>query len=223
MCGRFAVDKKPEEIAEEVQAEWDDNTWNMPSWNVCPTSYSPVLSEGLLHSWTWGLIPSWSRDDKRRAALINARIETIVEKPSFRNLVGRKQCIIPCDGYYEWLREGKQKIPYYLKRHAGMLLLAGLWDVWKDGTGTEIHSFTVITKEADESIAHIHNRMPVILELEEAKKWSQNSLSKDDALDVSLNELSFHQVSQKVNSVRNNSRDLMEPVKNPQMRQQDLF
>jgi putative SOS response-associated peptidase YedK len=224
MCGRFAVDKKPEEIAAEVEALWDDEPIGFPSWNTCPTGFSPVLFDGKLHSWSWGLIPSWAQDEKRRGGLINARLETLVEKPSFKNLLGRRQCVIPCDGYFEWLRDDKTKIPYYFHSNGPqMLLMAGLWDEWRNRQGEVINSFTVITRDACESIAEIHHRMPILLNLDDAKGWSSNVIESADLMDASLQELQFHQVSKDVNSVRNNHSRLIVPTDKPQYRQQDLF
>lgn len=224
MCGRFAVDKKPEEIALETQAVWEDEPAGFQSWNSCPTSLAPVLSLGCLYSWSWGLIPGWSKSDSKRAGLINARVETLEEKPAFRDLTGKQQCIIPVNGYFEWQRKGEAKIPYYFYPEDGsMLLMAGLWDKWINPLGKEVRSFTILTQEASQSISEVHHRMPVILGLEEAKEWSGNNMSAKDAANLSKKELSFHQVSPKVNSVRNNSPDLIEATDKPQFWQDELF
>ena len=224
MCGRFAVDKKPEEIAEEVQALWDDEVLGLPSWNTCPTAFTPVLSQGKLHSWSWGLIPGWAKDDTRRAGLINARIESLDEKPAFKSLLGHRQCIIPIDGYYEWLQKGETKIPYYFQNEDNsMLLLGGLWDKWINKTGQEVTSFTVITKEAAENISELHHRMPVILDLQNAHKWAQNALKREELISLSQNRLKFHEVSRDVNSVRNNSPELIKATDKPQFWQDELF
>jgi putative SOS response-associated peptidase YedK len=224
MCGRFAVSKKPEDIAAEVLAEWDDVPEGIPSWNTCPTSLSPVLVDDKLHCWSWGLIPSWSRDDKKRAGLINARIESLQEKASFKSLINSKQCIVPCNGYFEWSCEGNSKIPYYIHSEGPqMLLMAGLWDLWHDLEGNPVNSFTIITKEATEAIEKVHSRMPVLLDLKKAKEWSRNELTVDDLIDCSLSNLVYHQVSTEVNSVRNNKPELILPTTKPQFWQQDLF
>ena len=224
MCGRFAVDKKPEEIAAEVQAVWDDEVLGLPSWNTCPTGFTPVLSNDKLHSWSWGLIPGWAKDDSRRAWLINARIETLDEKPAFKNLLGRNQCIVPIDGYYEWQQKGESKIPYYFQNEDNsMLLLAGLWDKWINQSGQEVISFTLVTKEAAESISEIHHRMPVILDLQNARKWARNALKREELTDLSQSQLNFHEVSTAVNSVRNNSSELIKATDKPQFWQDELF
>ena len=224
MCGRFAVDKKPEEIALETEALWEDTPTGFPSWNTCPTSLSPVLSQSKLYSWSWGLIPRWSKSDASRSGMINARVETLDEKPAFRDLVEQQQCIIPVNGYFEWQRKGQSKIPYYFYSGSdSMLLMAGLWDKWISPTGKEIYSFTVVTKEASESIAHIHHRMPIILNLKEAQEWAENQMSPKEASEVGLKILKFHEVSTKVNSVRNNSSDLIQATDSPQLWQDELF
>ena len=222
MCGRFAVDKSPEEIAAEVQAEWADDARGIPSWNTCPTAYSPVLHNEQLHSWSWGLIPSWSKDDKRRAGLINARIETVDEKPSYRSLLGRRQCIIPCNGWFEWARKGKEKIPWYFTgKGPQMLYMAGLWDLWHNDQGEPVKSFTVLTREAYKGISDIHHRMPVLLDLETAIEWSCNNAEVEEILDASLEDVNFYRVGKEVNSVRNNDDTLIKPYNPPE--QQGLF
>ena len=224
MCGRFAVDKKPEEIASETQAFWEDAPIGFPSWNTCPTSFSPVLSQGKLHSWSWGLIPSWSKSDLKRSGMINARVETLEEKPAFRDLLGQQQCIIPVDGYFEWQRKGQSKIPYYFyPKGDSMMLLAGLWDKWISPSGKDIYSFTILTKEASENISQIHHRMPIILNLEVAVKWAANGLSPNEIAEKGSSELLFHEVGTKVNSVKNNSAELIKATDSPQLWQEDLF
>lgn len=224
MCGRFAVAKNPAEIAAEVQAVWDDEVPELPSWNSCPTSFTPVLSEDKLYSWSWGLIPNWAGDDSLRAGIINARIETLAEKAAFKNLIGKNQCIVPVDGYYEWQKKGDTKIPYYFQStNDSMLLLAGLWDQWIDKSGETVTSFTVITREAAESISEVHHRMPVILDLQNAHKWAQNALKVEVLMDLSLDSLKMHEVSTAVNSVRNNSPELIKATDSPQFWQDELF
>jgi len=224
MCGRFAVDKKPEEIADEVQALWEDDILGIPSWNTYPTAFTPVLSQDKLHSWSWGLIPNWAKDDSRRAGMINARIETLKEKPAFKNLVGKNQCIVPIDGYYEWQQKGETKIPYYFQStNDSMLLLAGLWDQWINRSGETVTSFTIITREATESISDVHHRMPVILDLQNAQKWAQNALKVEELMDLSQSSLKMHEVSTAVNSVRNNSPELIKATDSPQFWQDELF
>lgn len=224
MCGRFAVDKKPDELAAEVQALWEDEPAGLSSWNTSPTSLAPVMFQEKLYSWSWGLIPSWSKSDLKRSGLINARIETLEEKPAFKNLIGQRQCVIPVNGYFEWQRKGQSKIPYYFSpENDSMMFLAGLWDKWISPSGKDIYSFTILTTDASEAISHIHHRMPVILELNEAQKWASNSLSPTIAVKRGIAELNFHEVSSKVNSVKNNSPELIEPTDKPQLWQGELF
>lgn len=224
MCGRFAVDKNPEELAAETQAVWDEGAEFLPSWNTCPTSFTPVLCEEKLYSRSWGLIPGWAKDDSRRAGLINARIETLDSKPAFKNLTGTRQCIVPVSGYYEWQVRGDTKIPYYIYRNdKSLMLLAGLWDKWIDRQGNDLFTFTIITRDATENLAHIHNRMPVALGLNDARDWSSNNLKHVQLIECSLADFNFHEVTSKVNSVRNNSPELIVPTDKPQMWQEELF
>lgn len=224
MCGRFAVDKNPEELAAETQAVWEEGAEYLPSWNTCPTSFTPVLCEEKLHSWSWGLIPGWAKDDSRRAGLINARIETLDSKPAFKDLIGSQQCIIPVSGYYEWQVRGGTKIPHYIyQKDQSLLLLAGLWDKWIDRLGNNLYSFTIITREATDELAQIHDRMPVALNLNDAREWSSNNLKFELLRERSLADFSYHEVGSKVNSVRNNSPDLILATENPQLWQGELF
>ena len=224
MCGRFAVDKNPEELAAETQAVWDEGSEFLPSWNTCPTSFTPVLCEEKLHSWSWGLIPDWAKDDSRRGGLINARIETLDSKPAFKNLLGARQCIVPVSGYFEWQVRGDTKIPHYIyHKDKSLMLLAGLWDKWIDRQGNDLFTFTIITRDATDNLALIHNRMPMALSFNDARSWSSNDLNCGQLIEHSLTDFSYHEVSSKVNSVRNNSPDLIEPTDNPQMWQGELF
>lgn len=224
MCGRFAVDKKPDEISAEVQALWGDSPPALPTWNCCPTSYAPVLSQNKLYSWSWGLIPAWAKDSSKRAGMINARIETLTEKPAYKNLLKRRQCIVPVNGYYEWQQRGEVKIPNYLYFASGnMMLMAGLWDKWISDKGEEKITFTIITREAVSAISAIHCRMPVILDVNRAKEWSSNKISISDIMENPPEDIHFHEVSSSVNSVKNNYPELIMPTEKPQLWQEGLF
>ena len=224
MCGRFAVKKKPEEIADDIEALWAEYDEVEPNFNVAPTDKTAVLCGQHLELQSWGLIPSWAKDSTRRAGLINARTESLSEKPSFRNLVGQRQCIIPCNGYYEWQVKNDTKIPQYFYPQSGdYLFLAGLWDLWHSPVHGEMRTFTVLTKEASKELSEIHERMPLILNFENAHKWAQNELSLDAALGVAQDKLVYHQVGTEVNSVRNKSTSLIEPAAEPVLWQGELF
>jgi putative SOS response-associated peptidase YedK len=150
-----------------------------PRFNIAPEQFSPTIPVIVRHRggnecrlMHWGLIPHWAADPSIGNRMINARAETLTELPSFKPLVDRRRCIIPADGFYEWRKEGKRKVPMwvYLKSHK-LFALAGLWDVWRKPDGGKVESFTVITIEPNDLIQPIHNRMPVILRPEDEGQW----------------------------------------------------
>ena len=222
MCGRKTLTKDMQSIIEELAIqEWESPDNYLPNYNIAPTQNSPILiykDKRIIKPMRWGLIPSWAKDDKFGARMINARIETLLEKPSYRNLVSSNRCIIIADGYYEWKKDGDRKIPYYFKDPNNKLLtLAGLYDLWKHPDGYLVPSYTVITKEAQNDITIIHNRMPVILPQEHLDEWLKTEdFSVSDALEIAKNTnpvLEKYTVSSLVNSVKNNSPDCLLPVK----------
>ena len=221
MCGRKTLTRDMQSIIEElVIEEWENPDNYIPNYNIAPTQNSPILIDNgkrIVKSMRWGLIPSWAKDEKFGARMINARIETLLEKPSYRNLVSSKRCIVITDGYYEWRKDGVRKIPYYLKDPEGKLLpMAGLYDVWKHPDGYLMPSYTVITKEAQKNIATIHNRMPVILPQDHLDNWLKTeSFSVARALELAQNSqpiLEKYPVSLLVNSVKNNSPECLKPL-----------
>ena len=222
MCGRKTLTKDMQSIIEELAIEeWENPDNYLPNYNIAPTQNSPILiykDKRIIKPMRWGLIPSWAKDDKFGARMINARIETLLEKPSYRNLVSSNRCIIIADGYYEWKKDGDRKIPYYFKDPNNKLLtLAGLYDLWKHPDGYLVPSYTVITKEAQNDITIIHNRMPVILPQEHLDEWLKTEdFSVSDALEIAKSTnpvLERYTVSPLVNSVKNNSPDCLLPVK----------
>ncbi|SVC96196.1 uncharacterized protein METZ01_LOCUS349050, partial [marine metagenome] len=137
MCGRKTLTKGKIEIMEELFVdEWEDDFDWEPSYNIAPTQISPILlndGKRKVKPMYWGLVPSWAKDKTISAKMINARSETLGEKPSFQSLIYQKRCIVISDGYFEWKREGSKKIPYYIRDPDGKLLpMAGLWDEWID-------------------------------------------------------------------------------------------
>ena len=221
MCGRKTLTKDMQSIIEELAIEkWETPDSYLPSYNIAPTQSSPILIDNgkrIVKPMRWGLIPSWAKDDKFGARMINARIETLTEKPSYRNLLSSKRCIAIADGYYEWKNYGDKKIPYYFKNPNGMLLpMAGLYDVWKHPDGYLVPSYTVITKESQSDIASIHNRMPVILSQKHLDVWLKTAnFTTPVALDLAKNTtltLEIYPVSNLVNSVKNNSQNCILPI-----------
>ncbi len=223
MCGRKTLTKDMKSIIEELAVdEWENPEDFHPSYNITPTQTSPILiydNGSKVKMMKWGLIPHWAKDESIGAKLINARSETLTEKPSFQNLVSKNRCIVISDGYYEWKRIGKQKQPYYIHHPENkLLLMAGLWSQWKSKDKTIVFSYTVITTTPTPDIAFIHSRMPVILSEKNLPIWlNGNQYSSNDALKYLIpfeTSLTFSPVSPFVNSPKNNSMECIKPLDN---------
>ena len=211
------------------------DTHELPiSFNVAPTSrvLGIVNSTGgsSVVSFSWGLIPRWAPDASRAASLINARIETVAEKPSFRDLVAQHRCVIPMDGYFEWKEQLRHdamkpiKQPFYFSArsqsrysHQGVLAVAGLWTAWKDpnqSNGQVVHTAVALTTDANDMVSQVHHRMPVLLDRSGVANWLDdkniNPLAQIQVVDNDA--LLVCAVSTKVNSSRNNGSDLIEPI-----------
>ena len=233
MCGRFVRKTTALEISDIFSSALDTDELAI-SFNVAPTSrvLGIVNSTGKpsVVSFSWGLIPRWAPDTSRAASLINARIETVAEKPSFRDLVGQHRCVLPMDGYFEWKEQIRHdamkpiKQPYYFSAHSqsryshqGVLAVAGLWTAWKDpnqSNGQVVHTAVALTTNANDMVSQVHHRMPVLLDRAGVANWldeknfnplSQIQVVDNDALVVCA-------VNTKVNSSRNNGSELIEPI-----------
>lgn len=181
MCGRYSLKLNPSEHLRQVfpGIQFDPGFEFRPIENVCPTFQMPVLlnakSVPFVTLLRWGLIPSWSREEKPDTGIINARSETVGVKPSFKGSFRRKRCIVPVDSYYEWKREDKIKTPFrFFKRFEPHLLLAGLWDEWERPAGL-LRTFCILTTAANRSVSEIHDRMPVILTSNQAGQWLETN------------------------------------------------
>lgn len=176
MCGRYSLSVQAEKIAEYFAVK---DVPQVPArYNIAPTQQVATVSltDGQPHrqfQWMrWGLIPSWAKDIKIGARLINARAETVTEKPAFRTAFKRKRCLVIADGFYEWQKVGKQKQPYYFQMKDGSpFAFAGLWDSWQPPEGETIISCTLLTTAANEVLQPVHDRMPVILQPEAYTQW----------------------------------------------------
>ena len=220
MCGRKTLTKDTQAIIEELLIdEWDQKDEYSPSYNIAPTQKSPILiynNKRKIEQMRWGLIPSWAKDKAIGAKMINARGETLLKKPSFKNLVISNRCIVITDGYFEWHNIGTVKTPYYFHDpKKNILPMAGLWDEWKSANGELMKTYTVITTTPKPEYAHIHNRMPVILPHSEIDAWiNTRDHSPKDALGHVLPyqyELEVYPVSTFVNSPKNNSAKCTSP------------
>lgn len=180
MCGRFNSISSGKDFAAVYGAEFGGIELR-PNHNVAPTSKIYVLTQDdsrkYVNVMTWGLVPSWSKDKTRSASMINARSETLGEKPSFRNLLTKNRCVIPIQGFYEWQvlpsdTKKPKKQAHYISRSDGQVMtLAGLWTTWKDADNSLLETCTIITIEATNKLNEIHHRMPVILERETIDEW----------------------------------------------------
>jgi putative SOS response-associated peptidase YedK len=168
----------------------------------------------------WGLVPSWAQDPSIGQRMINARAETLLEKPSFKNLVGTQRCIVPADGFYEWRREGNRKVPMWIHlKNREPFAFAGLWDCWRDPAGgKELYSFTIITTEPNALLRPIKNRMPVIYDREMGAQWLGQSFGDQSMILAAVlrpwpSELmEVHEVSTLVNSPKNDTAECIQPV-----------
>jgi putative SOS response-associated peptidase YedK len=220
MCGRFAQRSDPKRLAREFQVK--EMPEIEPRYNIAPTqdilSIRQVESDREAVFFKWGLVPVWAKDVSIGAKLINARSETVTEKPSFREAFKKRRCIIPADGFYEWQRTNGKKQPFFFQmRDESPLGFAGLWERW-EGTGREaINSCTILTTEANEVLRPVHDRMPVILHPEDYELWLDSDVRKLDLVKELLSpypasEMMSYPVGSSINSPRNQGAELIEQV-----------
>ena len=177
MCGRFTITLDADELKESMELSSLPNDWR-PRFNVAPTQLVVVVTDANIRQgeWMrWGLIPGWAKDMEIGSRLINARSETITEKPSFRSAFVQRRCILLADGFYEWQRSEDKKVPsipyfFYRKGHKPFGI-AGLWETWQNPAGEEIRSCTIITTAANELVRPVHDRMPVLLDKSNMWTW----------------------------------------------------
>lgn len=231
MCGRYAASRRPEELIEEFEIEVGPPRALEPNWNTAPTQPIYVIAEEsqkrTLMIARWGLIPSWAKDAKIGARTINARAESVAEKPSFRSAFKSRRCLVPADGYYEWYTLSEQgaghfspKQPFFIHRKDGKsLAMAGLYEHWRDPeSGDLITSATIITANSAGKLAQIHDRMPVVLPQDRYEAWLAPEGESKAALLALLDvkgadrDLTADPVSRLVNSVHNNGAELVEPL-----------
>jgi len=230
MCGRFTQKSERRLISEEfyIRIFSDDVIVN---YNISPGQYagiivneniSPGQYAGIIVNdgtnryvqYKWGLVPSWARDIQIGNKLINARAETLVKKPSFKNAFINRRCLVPTDGFYEWQKLEKYKVPFFIHLKSGKpFSFAGLWDLW----GSKLYTFTIITTEANSLLKNIHDRMPVIIPEDKRELWLNPKIKTTEDLLPLLkpygsDELDAYEVSRFVNSPANNSPECIEPV-----------
>ena len=246
MCGRYTLENDPRFASralgwtDDLVVEDPNDPAFTPRYNIAPTQWSPVILQiqgqvAQIRWMRWGLVPSWAKDTDRAARLINARIETAAEKPSFRDAWLSRRCVVLVDGYYEWRRVGKSgKEPYLFRLKEGKpMAFAGLWERWtapkereSDGENKELLTFTVLTTNPNSLAATVHDRMPVILDRQTATKWLAESVSYSTKQASSAQnwmspypaeKMEAIAVSSKVNRVQAEGRELIAPVKDNEM------
>ena len=210
MCGRFALFDTPKEIANMFHVgEFIEFS---PSYNIAPSHQVPVflnnMGERQSTLLTWGLIPSWAKDNKNYQ--INARIETVAEKPFFRSAFKSRRCLVPVSCWFEWRTENNTKQPYCFRSNSKKpLVIAGLWEHWTSGEQT-IYSFALLIREADTNCSRIHNRMPVLISNEFYDQWLSADVISNSLLELLIKpepicELDIYPVSKIVNTPKNNN------------------
>ncbi len=222
MCGRYVLKTTGRELRNALQLAEEPRFH--ARYNLAPTQAAPIVlnqSPRIAEIARWGLLPTWARDTKIGTKLINARAETLAERPIYKAVLVRNQrCLIPCDGFYEWRRDGKLKLPHYISpASGGILTIAGLYSRWTSPEGVAVITFTVITTAANADLQAIHHRMPVFLEGDLREMWL-----REEAIDVAsvlqplpAGRLQMFQVDQKVNAARNDDPTCMEPKAGPQV------
>jgi putative SOS response-associated peptidase YedK len=244
MCGRYASSRKPEDLIEEFEVtEPRIKVPLEPDYNVAPTKEVYAVlerppsedktapAERQLRVLRWGLVPSWAKDPAIGNRMINARMETVAEKPSYRRAFSSRRCLLPADGYFEWYptdektKAGKPvKQPFFIHpKDGGVLAMAGLYEIWKDPTRDEDDpdlfrwTSTVLTTEAEDSVGHIHDRMPLMVTPDRWAQWLDPTVSgKENVLSLLVPAapglLEAVPVSKDVNNVRNNGPHLLDPL-----------
>lgn len=233
MCGRYALNISGDDLALEFAAGIKDATFSASNWNISPTTAVPFINADdekgeirNVNTASWGLIPSWAKDASRASNAINARVESISEKPTFKSAFKSRRCLIPVTGYYEWATElgkYKPKQPFYIShKNKSSLAIAGLYESWINPESKQsVQSAAIITREAVGILAPIHHRMPIILPKDLWSTWlSSNSLLPNE-IDDYLNmidikeadqDLIFWPVSDDVNNARNTGADLAKEI-----------
>ena len=177
MCGRYRLSRRKQVVEEYFDTVSLEHDWN-PRYNIAPTQSVPIIRQDPkepvreMSFVRWGLIPSWAKDSSVAAKMINARSETASMKPAFRDALKSRRCLIPADAFYEWKRIGKSKQPYCFEvNEGGLFAFAGIWDRWKNASGNAVETFSILTTTPNAVTAVVHDRMPVILDLDSYDLW----------------------------------------------------
>jgi putative SOS response-associated peptidase YedK len=219
MCGRYLITSPPEAV--RAFAAYADQPNFPPRHNIAPTQPVPIVrmehGRRRFALVRWGLVPSWAKEIGA-SPLINARADSLFDKPSFRRAARRRRCLFPADGFYEWRRDGRSRKPFLVRRRdRGLFAVAGIWEHWVGADGSELESAAIVTTDANATLAPIHHRMPVILATRDFDAWLTTTETEapglarllvpatDDVLDAVA-------VSERVNKVANDDAALLDPV-----------
>jgi len=234
MCGRYTLTRQ-EVVVDEMEAALGtaaQSEWWKPRFNVAPTQPAPVvtLRDGVrtIEMMRWGLVPFWAAGkDKKAPLMINARIESVDTKPVFRDALARRRCLVPADGFFEWKRDGKKAQPRYFHPRSGRLFaFAGLWARARTDDGDQL-SFTIVTGPANDLVAPVHDRMPIVLSRATYAAWLDPSLDADGARALlgvpPVDDWIAEPVSPHVNSAANDDPTCIAPIVDNGPSQRSLF
>ena len=221
MCGRFTLQTPEDQIRKAFNLQAGDLLGLSPRYNIAPSQNIPIIRDNEegheLAMVKWGLIPHWSKEPKTKYSTINARLETVAEKPTYRTPFKRQRCLIPADGFYEWKVINDHKIPHYIKmQKGGVFAFAGIWDRW-EGDGVTLDSCSIIVMPANEVMKPLHERMPAIIAPTHYDLWlDRRSIEKDEIMgfinSAPSSSLKFYPISPWVNSPQHDDERCIRPV-----------
>jgi putative SOS response-associated peptidase YedK len=230
MCGRFVITSPPAALRQIFGYPEQPNF--PPRYNIAPTQPIPVVivENGARHFrlMRWGLLPAWVKDPRKFSLLINARAETVLEKPAFKNAMKRRRCLIPADGYYEWQTSGGRKRPFFIhRRDGGLIGLAALAETWIGPNGEELDTVAIVTAPASADLAMLHHRVPVTIAPGDFDRWLDGaSFDAEMALGLltapEIGEFAWHEISTRVNRVANDDAQLVLPITAEEMAAEDV-
>ena len=219
MCGRFGITFEPIKIKTRFHVELT-REFSRPRYNIAPSQNSPVIlneSPERITMCRWGLIPHWAKDQNIGYRMINARAETVDQKPAFKEPFRKHRCLVIADCFYEWKKTTDKKIPSLIQlKEREPFAFAGLYDTWKNEEGSEINSFSIITTDSNELVRDLHDRMPVILLPKNEKAWINEDdpdKLKDLLIPYPSNRMKSFQISSRINDPKNDSPDVIKPIK----------
>jgi putative SOS response-associated peptidase YedK len=217
MCGRYSFFTPIQSAAESLQLQIAPLMEWHPTYNAAPSQVMPIVTNEfpkIIQFFKWGLVPQWAKDPAMGQRMINSRHESILEKPAINAIFKYKRCIVLADGYYEWQKTGnktKQPIRFHLANN-NIMLLAGLYDTWGEG----LQTFSIITTAANDAIAPIHDRMPILLNLREAATWLSNREQPKTLLQLlnnkNMNEVQHYAITNLVNNAAYNHANILQPL-----------